>query len=221
MSDTPADPALISGWLSARSICRNLPLPVLDRGGFRVDTNLPNETRRWVFSERCAGLEDVGREVVLPRHFIKLCGTVSALKAALPPAWHLEPQSYFMMAAADGHRAATRLLPEGYELQCDRNGSTTTVRVIAPDGGLAASGHATEAVGVFIYDRIVTAPEHQRKGLGNVIMNVLRGNASRRMPPNFSSRPRKAAAFTHRWGGALFLPFRRHSYPAECPAVAG
>lgn len=53
-----------------------------------------------------------------------------------------------MMAAADGHRAATRLLPESYELRCDRNGSTTTGRVIAPDVSPAASEYATEAMGI-------------------------------------------------------------------------
>ncbi|MGL3820939.1 GNAT family N-acetyltransferase [Sphingopyxis sp. R3-92] len=172
-----------------------------------MDTNLPNETLRWVFPECCAGLEEVGREVVLPRHFIKLCGTVSALKAALPPAWHLEPQSYFMMAAADGHRAATRLLPEGYELRCDRNGSTTTARVITPDGGLAASGHATEAVGVFIYDRIVTAPEHQRKGLGNVIMNVLKGQRQSEDAPELLVATEEGCGLYTSMGWRIISPF--------------
>lgn len=44
---------------------------------------------------------------------------------------------------------------------------------------MAASGHGTETHGVFVYDRIVTEPEHRRKGLGHVLMQILheaRGN---------------------------------------------
>lgn len=51
-------------------------------------------------------------------------------------------------------------------------------RITAPDGVLAASGHAAEAAGVFIYDRIETAPEHRRRGLGGIVMNAL--NAHRK-----------------------------------------
>lgn len=206
MSDAPADPTLISSWLAARSIGRDLPLPVADRGGFRVDTDLPGETRRWVFSERCAGLEEIGREVLLPRHFIKLCGTAAALKAALPTAWHLEPQSYFMTTAAE-HRAAARPLPEGYELQCDRDGSTTTARIIAPDGDLAASGYATEAMDVFIYDRIVTAPEHQRKGLGNIIMNTLKGQRQSKNAPELLVATEEGRGLYTSMGWRVISPF--------------
>ncbi|MBN8847584.1 MULTISPECIES: GNAT family N-acetyltransferase [unclassified Sphingomonas] len=172
MPGSPVDPALVSGWLSARSVCRGLPLPINDRGGFRVDTNLPNETRRWVFPELCEGLGAVGREVTLPRHFIKLCGTPEDLRAALPARWQLQPQSYFMIA--DDRDPSPTPLPEGYRLQCDRSGPRMAARVDAPDGTLAASGYAAEAMGVFIYDRIETAPEHRRKGLGRIIMNALK-----------------------------------------------
>ena len=40
-------------------------------------------------------------------------------------------------------------------------------------GALAASGYAAETEHIFIYDRIVTAPEHQRRGLGRLLMATL------------------------------------------------
>lgn len=137
-----------------------------------MDADLPGEMRRWVFPRLCEGLGSIGREVTQPRHFIKLCGMAGDLRAALPPAWRLQPQSYFMIA--DGTPPPLRSLPEGYRLQCDRNGPTTTARITAPDGSLAANGYGTEAMDVFIYDRIETTPEHRRKGLGNIIMNALK-----------------------------------------------
>ncbi|WP_243652526.1 GNAT family N-acetyltransferase [Novosphingobium sp. PhB165] len=152
-----------------------------------MDTNLPNEARRWVFAEPCEGLREFGREVSLPRHFLKLCGTVDDLRAVLPAAWHLQPESHFMIAndARSSVRvpvgAAARTLPDGYRLESERDGPTTSIRIVAHDGSLAASGYAAETMGVFIYDRIVTAPGHQRKGLGNIVMHALK---SQRQSPN-------------------------------------
>ena len=84
---------------------------------------------------------------------------------------------------ADHSDAPPRPLPESYTLRCDRNGPVTMARVVAPDGRLAASGYAAEAMGVFIYDRIETVPEHRRKGLGNIIMNALKAHKqSMRVP---------------------------------------
>ncbi|WP_454887413.1 GNAT family N-acetyltransferase [Sphingomonas oryzagri] len=137
-----------------------------------MDTNLPAEARRWVFPQVCDGLREVGREVVQPRHFIKLCGRAEELMAALPSAWQLRSPSYFMMAT--DRQSAVRRLPDGYKLRTIRNGATTVARIFAPEGRQAASGYAAEAMDVFIYDRIETAPEHRRKGLGNVIMTALR-----------------------------------------------
>jgi predicted GNAT family acetyltransferase len=94
--------------------------------------------------------------------------------AALPPRWQLQPQGYLMISKAQEATASS--LPNGYHLQSDRNGPTASAQIIAPDGSLAASGHSAEAVGVFIYDRIITAPEHQRRGLGTIIMNALKAH---------------------------------------------
>ena len=172
MSASQFDPSLVSSWLAARSVCRGLPMPSPDRGGFRVDTNLPQETRRWVFPQICDGMTEVAREITAPRHLIKLCGTENELKASLPSDWQILPQSYFMMA--NGARPPARPLPAGYSLQCDQSGQFTIARIIAPNDDLAANGYAAEAEGVFIYDRIETAPEHRRRGLGNVIMHALK-----------------------------------------------
>lgn len=66
-----------------------------------------------------------------------------------------------------------RSRPTDYALHRVREGDAIVVRVYSPDGSLAANGYAAEVSGVFIYDRIVTAPEHRRKGLSNIVMNAL------------------------------------------------
>jgi GNAT superfamily N-acetyltransferase len=67
----------------------------------------------------------------------------------------------------------TRPLPDGYRMELHQAGPVSRACVIAPDGDLAASGCAAEAADVFIYDRIETAQDHRRKGLGIAVMIAL------------------------------------------------
>jgi len=51
------------------------------------------------------------------------------------------------------------------------------VRVLTPGGDLAASGHVALDETFAIYDRIVTEPAHQRRGLGRAVMHTLQALA--------------------------------------------
>lgn len=170
MSSQAIDPLILSAWLSARSIARNLPAPVPDYGGFRVDTNSDAEIARWVFAKSGPGLEELARSISEPRLFLKLCGAADELRAALPRGWDLYPQSYFMQAT---DWPPTRRLADGYSMEAKRVGMAVEVRIFAETGALAASGYAADGPGVFVYDRIVTEPGHRRKGLGYALMQTL------------------------------------------------
>lgn len=170
-----------------------------------MDTNLPNETRRWVFTRSCDGLRDLGREVSLPLHFLKLSGPADDLMAALPPAWQLQTQGYLMISKAS--TSAARLLPNGYRLQTERNGPTASAHIMAPDGSLAASGYTAEAMGVFIYDRIVTAPGHQRMGLGTIIMNALKAHRVSSFAPELLVATEDGRRLYTSLGWAVLSPF--------------
>lgn len=170
MSRLAVDSIMLHAWLTARSIARELPMPVPDRGGFRVDTNSPEEVRRWVFPQVTAGLVELGRTIGAARHLLKLCGTADELRAALPPDWQLHPPAYFMIAAQEW---TERRLPAGYTLEIMRKDAVIEARAKSGAGGLAASGYAAETQHAFIYDRIVTAAEHRRKGLGHALMTAL------------------------------------------------
>jgi len=161
----------LRAWLSVRSIVRGLPAPVADHGGYRVDTNSDAEARRWVFSRPTAGLSSLGVTVQQPRHFLKLCGSADDLRGILPDRWQIQPPGYFMQA---GEPLAERSVPKGYTVAIDRTGDIAHVRIMSADDHLAASGYAVQTRDAFIYDRIVTAPEHRRKGLGAAVMTALR-----------------------------------------------
>lgn len=172
MTGTHIEPGLVFAWQVAHSIARQSPLPVHDRGGFRVDTHSEKEIRRWVFPRMCDGLRDIAAEIVAPRHFLKLCGTHDELRSALPARWEVQPANYFMRAMSDN--PGSRALPDGYSMELHEDGPRARADVIAPDGQVAATGCAAETAEVFVYDRIETSPDHRRKGLGHAVMSALR-----------------------------------------------
>lgn len=59
-------------------------------------------------------------------------------------------------------------------------GAITRACIIGPQGDVAASRYAAETAEVFIYDRIETAQDHRRKGLGVAVMVAF--GASRKSP---------------------------------------
>lgn len=165
------DPKLVFAWQAAHSIARSSPPPVRDREGFRVDTHSEKEVKRWVFPQLCDGLRAIAHEITAPRHYLKLCGSDEELRSALPARWEVRPANYFMIMAAANRD--TQPLPNGYRMELHRAGPVIRACIIAPDGDLAASGCAAETADVFIYDRIETAQDHRRKGLGVAVMIAL------------------------------------------------
>ncbi len=166
------DPALVYGWLRARSVARGLPAPVAEHGGWRVETGLATEIRRYVFAQETAGLRRLAEEISQPKTALKLCGAESELKKILPEKWQIQSVGYMM--TCDDPPDFVRKLPPDYRSDMSRYGSVTTVTIRSADGDIAASGYAAEINGTFAYDRIVTDNTHQRRGLGSVVMALLK-----------------------------------------------
>lgn len=170
MSSQGVDPRVLNAWLSARSIARGLPSPVPEYGGFRVDTKSDAEVARWVFPKIGPGLKALARSIREPRYLVKLCGAADELQAVLPMGWELHAPGYFMQATG---KPPARRLADGYRVVVTRSGMVLEARIFSETGTLAASGYAAATRGVFIYDRIVTIPEHRRRGLGHALMLTL------------------------------------------------
>lgn len=210
-----ADPALVEAWVGARSVGRGLPLPVRDRGGLRVDTDRPEERRRYVFARPTEDLRELAESIREPRVALKLAGTHEALASLLPARWRISEPGFFMVR--DGADAGAPPLAGGYRLHLSTVDATTEVRVLTERGELAASGYAVEYAGVFVYDRIVTEPAHRRRGLGHAVMAALgsarRSEASR---PVLVATPEGRALYT-RLGWTLHSPWTTALIPDSAP----
>nr|WP_315250720.1 N-acetyltransferase [uncultured Duganella sp.] len=169
-------PELLERWLRARSIVRGLPQPVPDRGGLRVDTGLPNETRRYVFASPQAGITELAHEIREPGIFIKLCGPREQLLSCVTPRWHLQPGAYLMTRQPGINPVPS--LPPGYWLKLTTDAAATSARIFTEDDALVASGYAVEYEGVFVFDRISVDVMHRQQGLGAAVMAAL-GTAQR------------------------------------------
>jgi len=177
------EPDLLWRWVAARSIARGLPLPVPDHGGMRVDTGLPEEVRRYVFTSPCPGLRELAATIDTPQVYLKVCAAAADLHGLLAPRWRVQPSGYLM--AHDGPPVPALPPASGYRVELLRDGAVTAARIRSADGATAASGYAAEHDGVFILDRILTHPDHRRRGLGRMLVTALgstqRSSASRRV----------------------------------------
>lgn len=217
MPSSYMDPNLVFAWQVAHSLARKSPPPVHDRGGFRVDTQSEKEAKRWVFPRLCEGLHDIAREIATPWHYLKLCGTNDELQSALPARWEVQPLNYFMQAAATADE--TRSLLDGYRMELHQAGPVTQVHVVASTGDLAASGCAAETADVFIYDRIETAPDHRRKGLGVVVMNALASARKSFDVPQLLVATEDGRSLYERLGWTVMGPFAAAVIPESTHAA--
>lgn len=204
------DPERLHAWLSARSIIRELPPPVPEHGGLRVDTGSEAEVVRWVFAAVGAGLVALAQTIHAPRHPLKVCAAPEALRAALPARWRLHAPSWFMTAGA-----APREPPPlvGYTVESAEAGGVVAIRIRTAAGELAGSGHAVETRDAFVYDRIVTAPDHRRRGLGRVVMAALRRTKRRPGAPELLVATEDGRALYAALGWRTLSPYATASIP--------
>jgi GNAT superfamily N-acetyltransferase len=144
---------------------------VPDRGGLRVDTQSDEERVRWIFSDISPGIQDLARSIDEPGCLLKLCGGRDDLQAILPPRWTVHAPAFFMQAV---EQVCAQPFTGEYHVEAKRTGSVSQARIYCDAGEIVASGYAAETGEAFIYDRIFTAPEHRRRGLGRALMTSLR-----------------------------------------------
>ena len=178
MPSTSADDVFLT-WIHGWAVARSLAPPVPHGDGFHIAVDAPRQASRYVFPQASPTLRDCGATIDSPWVFLKTRATSDELRALLPDRWRIEPL-HWMMTCDDRPFPRSGTLASGYALQVDDDTARSAcghVSVLAPDGELAASGHLVLGERMAIYDRIVTEPAHQRRGLGRAVMQSLQSIA--------------------------------------------
>lgn len=168
-------PALLQAWAQGWSANRQVAAPAAHADGWRIDVRLPQHLQRYLFPGLSPALAALGLSIQTPWVFLKACASAEALRALLPPHWQLQADG-FLMTCGDAPFPG-RAIPAGYTLAVTDDHRIVSVQVRAPDGSPAAAGFAALGQGWVTYDRIVTEPAHQRRGLGAAVMAALQARA--------------------------------------------
>jgi GNAT superfamily N-acetyltransferase len=168
-----------AAWSRGWALTREVPPPKPHGDGFRIDVGQPRQAARYVFPDASPLLRGLGTAISQPWVFLKACASADEMRALLPAHWQMQPDA-FMMTCGDMPFPGSGALAPGYALHVMDDGTRTRraqVHVRTHDGGLAASGHIALDERLAIYDRIVTEPAHQRRGLGRAVMRALQALA--------------------------------------------
>ncbi|MGN7757267.1 GNAT family N-acetyltransferase [Chryseobacterium sp. 22532] len=163
---------IIEKWLKAWSLSRKLPLPVRYKSGFKVEVGEERQKIRYVFPEINDDFIELSKQIDEPWIYLKVCASPDEVKNRVSEKWIIQPPGY-MMFCSSPMNISRKSLGESYRLEYENYNSTTAVKIIDENGELACIGRIVLADDLAVYDRILTAENHQRKGLATFLMHEL------------------------------------------------
>lgn len=174
---TQIDLPLLERWVTGWSLSRGVPLPVRSQGGLVVEVGMPFQLRRHVFPDAGPALQACAAQIHEPHIYLKAAVEPAVLRAALPARWTVEAPGYLMSGPATPARKSE--LPSHYRIETSSEHGAQLVSVVHANGEVAASGRIVVHAGCAVYDQIVTAEAHRRRGLGTIVMQNLDALATR------------------------------------------
>ncbi|GEN72740.1 GNAT family N-acetyltransferase [Chryseobacterium lathyri] len=163
---------IIEKWLRAWSLSRKLPLPVRYKSGFKVEVGEEKQKIRYVFPEINDDFIELSKQIDEPWIYLKVCASPDEVNNRISEKWIIQPPGY-MMFCSSPMNISRKSLSESYRLEYENYNSTTAVKIIDENGELACIGRIVLAGDMAVYDRIVTAENHQRNGLATFLMHEL------------------------------------------------
>ncbi|WP_187281581.1 GNAT family N-acetyltransferase [Nonomuraea sp. C10] len=165
----------VRAWVDGWTVSRGTSPPVTEPWGLRVDTGLPGHVARHVVPHPTPALiQRLTSAITVPGTWLKLCAPAELIAPWLPPGWAIDPPEYLMTGTLAREHAAA---PPGYTLAVTTRAGVTVARLLTDAGEIAARGQLATAGWAAVVDRVETAENHRRRGLGVVVMKTLAATA--------------------------------------------
>jgi len=173
-----ADPDLIARWADAWAISRGAAMPIARDGGLYIHVDQPDQIGRYIFAQIDAeAIRPLAASIDRPLLYLKVCAPADAVRPILPPGWEIATPGYMMTAPLSVILDRSPALPAEFELRITREDSITIAHIFDAIGEEAARGRIVTVDGLIVFDRIRTADQYQRRGLGSAIMRALAAEA--------------------------------------------
>jgi GNAT superfamily N-acetyltransferase len=173
-----SDADLTTRWAEGWAVSRGTPHPARTRWGLRIEVGAPNQVRRHLLLEpSAAAAADLAATIDEPLTWIKAAVDPSVLRPALGTEWTEDQPGWLMVWDVAPGKVR---IPEGYAVETAFADGVTRVGVTAADGSLAARAQYGHRDGFGVVDQVRTEAEHQRRGLGSLMMRTLANAAHER-----------------------------------------
>ena len=173
-----ADPDLIARWAEAWAISRGAAMPVARDGGLYIHVDQPDQIGRYLFAGLDAdAIRSLAASIDRPLLYLKICAPADVVRPLLPHGWEIATPGYMMTAPLSVMPDRPPAHPAEFELRITYNDSITFAHMFDADGEEAARGRIVAVDDLIVFDRIRTADQYQRRGLGSAIMRALAAKA--------------------------------------------
>jgi len=163
--------AWVDGWVVSRGTSPPTPTP----WGLRVEVGRPAQYARYVMLEaREPIVRDLASRASIPTLWMKAFVAPEVLGPWLTPDWTSGSPGWLMAVDLDPRPVS---VPEGYSVAVVTRDGVVRVSISAADGTGAARGQVAVTGETAVVDQVSTEPEHQRRGLGSVVLRILANEA--------------------------------------------
>lgn len=167
---------LATAWVGGWVVSRGTSAPHRTPWGLRIDVGQPRHAARYVMLEAKEPLvRDLVGRASTPALWLKTFVEPETVEPWLSPDWTRDAPGWLM---AVDLAAAPVSVPDGYTLGVRREGGVIYIEVLSSaDGTIAAHGQVGLNGETATVDIVGTAPAHQRRGLGTVVLRTLANEA--------------------------------------------
>ncbi|MFF7179255.1 GNAT family N-acetyltransferase [Streptomyces sp. NPDC008121] len=170
--------AITAAWVAGWTVSRGTPPAVPEPWGYRIDVGLPRHVFRHVLpAPDAVSVGKLCADVTEPYAWLKIMATAEEAAEWITPGWSIPDDPGFMMCKRLDARVRPPA-PEGYARTTEVTDGVIRVRILAPDGTLAARGQIAPTGSTAVADQVETDPAHRRRGLGSNVMRALEAAAA-------------------------------------------